>query len=269
MSFWKRLLGLEPSDPPRAAQTQAASLSMIAWRDGSFPMQVVGESYCQDALIAICGRHTRYGYEGEHVASLRRDTRNTHDPDAVEVVIDGRRVGYLEREQARRVSSQLNDANLSAVRCKARIRGGWRTNQHDEGHYGVALSVPNMGWIDFGIGASPPPPEPRKPPVRRPMPTPAEHGPLSGERIHLWGEHPPGVVASELASLGAKLMSGIGKSTTMLVIVESEPWSFGLRRSATMVKARDLAEGGQKIRILSLAALRAELSVEPRGSSHE
>ena len=36
--------------------------SRVVWREGSFPMEVVGELSYQKELIAIYGRHTRYGH---------------------------------------------------------------------------------------------------------------------------------------------------------------------------------------------------------------
>lgn len=122
----------------------------IQWRDGSFPMKVVGESYFQDALTSICGRHSRYGHEVECVATIEREPSNPYDPNAVKVVIQGQKVGHLPCEQAARVGEQLSKAGLSAALCAARIRGGWRTNQYDEGMFGVSLAIPNRGDIQFG-----------------------------------------------------------------------------------------------------------------------
>lgn len=115
----------------------------------SFGMEVVGESNYQDALIAICGKHTRAGYDGEHQATLALEPSNAFDPNAVMVMIDGRRVGYLIREQAKRVGAFMRAAGLDQATCDARVQGGWRTNQHDEGHYGVKLAVPARGEIAF------------------------------------------------------------------------------------------------------------------------
>lgn len=122
---------------------------MVAWRANSFPMEAVGESNYQEALIAICGKHTRRGYEGEHEAVLQLEPTNTYDPNAVRVSIGDRKVGYLAREQAARVKEQMQEAGLVSVRCGARIRGGWRTNQYEEGHYGVRLAIPTRGEISF------------------------------------------------------------------------------------------------------------------------
>ncbi|MFC0633262.1 hypothetical protein [Brevundimonas balnearis] len=141
---------------------------MVQWRPDSFPMPVVGESHYQDALVAIFGRHRRYGTEEETEALVRLDPMNAYDPNAVVVTIDNRIVGFLPRDQAVRVGAALREAKLTQVRARAQGRGGWRTNQYDEGHYGVKLAIPTYGWIDLGVGASPPPKPPRKKPVRKP-----------------------------------------------------------------------------------------------------
>jgi hypothetical protein len=119
-------------------------------------MEVVGESNYQDALIAICGRHTRQGHDEKYEALLELEPNNQYDANAVRVSISRRKVGYLSREQAERVGGQMRQSGLDVAACNARVRGGWRTNQYDEGHYGVFLSVPNHGWIDFGIGVEAP-----------------------------------------------------------------------------------------------------------------
>jgi hypothetical protein len=119
-------------------------------------MQAVGESHYQDSLIAICGAYSRDGTEATYEGLIEREPANPHDPNAIMVKILGRKVGYLPREQAERVSEQMRGSGLSSATCSARVRGGWRTNQYDEGSYGVQLAIPNHGRIDFGLGAEPP-----------------------------------------------------------------------------------------------------------------
>ena len=220
-------------------------------------MQVVGESNYQDALIAICGRHTRHGYEGEHVALIEKEPSNQYDPNAIRVMIEGRMVGYLSREQAARVGEQMIAAGLARSACAARTRGGWRTNQHDEGHYGVTLSIPNQGWIDFGVGAEPPARE-RTSRTKKGTPQPAETGPLRGHQIAIMGGGGrDGKLATELAAAGARIMAGVGKSTTFLVVAADKPFDFGIRRSASYCKAREMIEAGSALQILSESEVKA------------
>lgn len=141
---------VSPAPPPTAERLQPRAKSRKVIRTTkSFGMEVVGESNYQDALVAICGKHTRNGYDGEHQATLVLEPSNAYDPNAVMVMIDGRRVGYLAREQAKRVGGYMRAARLDRAICDARIQGGWRTNQHDEGHYGVRLAIPSRGEVGF------------------------------------------------------------------------------------------------------------------------
>lgn len=224
----------------------------IRWRSDSFPLHVVGESRYQNALIAICGPHTRQGHEGEYEAVLEREPLNQFDPNAVMVKIRGMKIGYLEREQAERFSKAMLEAELRSVRCGARIRGGWRTNQHDEGSYGVRLAAPGWGWIDLGVGANPPPPPPRAPRKPSTLPQPAATGPLAGQRIALIGAARDSEQGARLASLGARVVLRPGKTTTILAVVADRPFSLGVTRSQAYIEASRLIADGSKMEILTL-----------------
>lgn len=123
----------------------------IIWQVGSFPMEAVGESYYQEALQSICGPFTRDGHESVFLAIIQLEPTNPHDSNAVVIKIRNRIVGYLPRDQALRVGSQMRSKGISAATCNALIRGGWRTNQYDEGLYGVRLSIPKHGEIEFDV----------------------------------------------------------------------------------------------------------------------
>lgn len=235
-----------------------ARVPQIVWRPGSYPMDVVGESYYQAALTKIAGGHNRHGHELEVVAHLVREPMNAQDKNAVRVEISGQKVGFIAREQAERISGAILERNLDRVACLAQVRGGWRTNQYDAGHFGVRLSVPNHGWIDFGIGEEKPSrarnSAPRQPTNR---PAPAPDGPLKGERVAIFGASADVSLAGELAGAGATIVAGVGKTTTMFVVASDRPFSFGLTRSAGYRKAEDAVAAGQALRILSAAEARA------------
>ena len=105
----------------------------IVWRAGSFPLEVVGESNYQRELVSICGRYTLAGNDTEHSALLKLEPLNPHDSNAIMVKIKGKTVGYLPRQQAVRVGTQMRRVCLTEANCKARVRGGWRTNQYERG----------------------------------------------------------------------------------------------------------------------------------------
>lgn len=216
-------------------------------------MTVVGESNYQNALIAICGQHTRYGTDLELEARIELEPWNPHDPNAVVVKIEGHTVGYLPRDQAARVGGQMRDENLSGAACGARVRGGWRTNQYDTGHYGVYLAIPEWDWIDFGIGSTPPvKPAPSGTRNKVERPEAAETGPLKGHRIALIGAPRDGEIARQLAGQGAHIMAGPGSSTTLLVVNEKRPFSPGMIGSANYRKAEELIATRGRLQIVSL-----------------
>lgn len=242
----------------RLAQ-QSNARAVVKWRDGSFPMEVVGESHYQRALSSICGPHTRDGHDHECTAVIELEPSNPHDQNAMAVRIQNRIVGYLPRDQAARVATQMRDEGISSANCRARVRGGWRTNQYDEGNFGVRLSIPQTGWIDFGIGRAPPVKQARPKPknaVKPQRPEPADNGPLLGERVTIIGAPSNGELAMNLAKHGAYIMAGFGKTTTMLVVVEDRPFTPGLLRSANYEKAKEQIDQGAPLRILSLSEIR-------------
>jgi DNA polymerase III subunit epsilon len=57
-----------------------------------------------------------------------------------------------------------------------------------------------------------------------------------------------GIIAQEIAAAGGKVMAGIGKSTT-LVVVENLPITPGMMSSASWRKIEELRAKGQRITI--------------------
>ena len=60
---------------------------------GGETVQVVGESYYQDALDAICGGKCDEGHHLMCEAELRPEPNNEYDRRAVGVYVEGRKVG--------------------------------------------------------------------------------------------------------------------------------------------------------------------------------
>jgi hypothetical protein len=190
------------------------------------------------------------------------DPENPHDPNAVKVTVEKNLVCFLSRDQAERVHAAMRSLSLSSASCAARIVGGWRTNQHDEGHFGIRLAIPRVGSIDFGSAgiADTDRVWPKKERVRRP--TAADGGPLAGERVAILGP-PAGELALKLAAAGARMMASVGKTTTMLVFEDKRPFTFGVRRSLGYVKAEELIAAGYDLKILDEEEARSILSSSP------
>lgn len=136
--------------PKRLPRNKTLSGLHVVGR-GGYPRDVVGESHCQDALAMICGGHNRDGHYLEIEGELSSEPSNSYDTNAVMVSIAGKKVGYLSREDASQYQAALEAAGHGgrSVKVAAKVVGGWRTNQHDAGHFGVKLALP---WpAKFGI----------------------------------------------------------------------------------------------------------------------
>ena len=112
--------------------------------DGSYRVEVVGESYYQPALEAICGGRTEDGVRHDCTADLIPEPTNPHDRNATRVDIAGRTVGYLPRFDAVGYRDGLHLAGVSwrPLQCRAVIRGGWQ-RRSGGGQFGVML---DMHW---------------------------------------------------------------------------------------------------------------------------
>ncbi|MFN0095668.1 MAG: HIRAN domain-containing protein [Dehalococcoidia bacterium] len=104
-------------------------------------VEVVGESHHQANLEFLAGGKSRESQTIATNAELWREPDNPHDADAIQVLIGGRMVGHLPREEAARYAPALDARDVLAVPCEAEIRGGWKT-RWDEGHFGVVLWLP-------------------------------------------------------------------------------------------------------------------------------
>ncbi len=95
---------------------------------------------------------------------------------------------------------------------------------------------------------------PRKP---GPAPRPAAFGPLLGERVVILGEPRDGALARMIAALGGRIVSSMGKTTTLLVVAGAAPFGYGARNSAAFRKAEEYRRLGMPIRIVSEQDFRA------------
>ncbi len=91
-------------------------------------------------------------------------------------------------------------------------------------------------------------------------PPAAEDGPLKGQRIAILGEARDGTLAQFLAGAGARIVSGVGTTTTMLVISARQTYGRWVTADAQHRKAEELRGAGVRIEIVTEADLRARLS---------
>jgi hypothetical protein len=107
---------------------------------GAFAVNVVGVSQYQRVLEAAAD-------EGALAdAVLVREDDNPYDDQAVAVLLDGQRAGYLSRADARRFRADLAAAGEphANVRVKAKIVGGFETRAGERAHFGLKLDLPNF-----------------------------------------------------------------------------------------------------------------------------
>ena len=91
-------------------------------------------------------------------------------------------------------------------------------------------------------------------------PPAAKDGPLKGQRIAILGEARDGTLAQFLAGAGARIVSGVGTTTTMLVISARQTYGRWVTADAQHRKAEELRGAGVRIEIVTEADLRARLS---------
>ncbi len=184
----------------------------------------VAHSYFdKGALAAACRVHDRAMIETTWLDSVRVAKRAWPD-------LESHRLGLLARYLG--IEHKHHDA-LSDARA-----AGWVIVKASE-HTGLSLA----DWL-------------APPRVAGPAPRAAAEGPLKGERIAILGEPRDGKLAHLAADLGARVMTGVGSSTTMLVVAGREPFGRALRSSAAFLKAEELRRDGVPLRIVASDALR-------------
>lgn len=110
--------------------------------DGSFEFDIVGEASYQDALSLIAGGKTDASQELERLATLVREPRNVHDANAIAITIEGRKVGYVARKEARAISQMMDRRGYSQFTADALIVGGWDRGRRGQANFGVKLDLP-------------------------------------------------------------------------------------------------------------------------------
>jgi hypothetical protein len=109
---------------------------------GHEPVDVVGESLHQDALLALTGGERHYG--GVDVVAVAHLVPERDEPSSpIGVVIEGELVGRVSDEEVPWVRAIVDRAigTQGVATCRARIRGGWDRGHDDLGFFGVTLEV--------------------------------------------------------------------------------------------------------------------------------
>jgi len=130
----------ERNDATAARQREADYVANFELHD--FNQEVVGESHYQKALTKIVGKQKdAEGAYWRGSAVIRHDRGNKHDKWAIEVTINGNRVGYLPSDPDNK--TLIADLDGQARRLPARINGGYRLDHGGTAYYGVRLVLDN------------------------------------------------------------------------------------------------------------------------------
>jgi len=130
----------ERNDAAAARQREADYVANFELHD--FNQEVVGESHYQKALTKIVGKQKdAEGAYWRGSAVIRHDQGNKHDKWAIEVTINGNRVGYLPSDPANK--TLIDTMSGQARRLPARINGGYRLDHGGTAYFGVRLVLDN------------------------------------------------------------------------------------------------------------------------------
>lgn len=104
-------------------------------------VDVVGESYYEDAFLRLTGGRCSDGFRAPCTARLVPEPDNQYDAMAVAVHIRDLKIGHLSREDARSYRPLVDDAlrQFGVATVAATITGGWDRGDGDTGSFGVVL----------------------------------------------------------------------------------------------------------------------------------
>lgn len=95
--------------------------------DGSYSLNVVGESFYEQSFQTICGRRSGTQHVLNASAKLALDDMNKFDSKAVAVYINDLQVGHLSKEDARtfrRVIASKHPSGAREFSCHAQVYCG-------------------------------------------------------------------------------------------------------------------------------------------------
>jgi hypothetical protein len=145
MGLLKKLFGVSNVQAP-PAEIEVVIL------EGDDDLDVVGESYRQDALWKIVGGKTSERVRKETIGYLVPEPTNVYDPNAIGVWIQGLQVGFIAKELAREIIDDLHALIESNAGKYIGLRGvvaGGGERDDGPGMLGVFLEFPSD---KFGLG---------------------------------------------------------------------------------------------------------------------
>ncbi|GAA0669053.1 DNA polymerase-3 subunit epsilon [Sphingomonas insulae] len=200
-------------------QPSFADVHAVVDRHLAGRLTVAHSYFDKGALAAACRVHDRAAIDTTWLDSVRVAKRAWPELPSHKLNVVSRHLGIPLRHH-----DALSDARAAGMIVVRAIE-----------HTGITLAE----W-------SAPPPSRQ----RAPAPPPAGGGPLQGQRIAILGQPRDGPLAHRIAAAGGRVMSGVGSTTTILVVVGDEPFGY-VRYDAGFRKAEELRRAGLAIRIVS------------------
>ena len=180
----------------------------------------VAHSYFdKGALAAACRVHDRKMVETTWLDSVRVAKRAWPELPSHKLNVVSKHLGIPLRHH-----DALSDARAAGMIVVKAID-----------HTGVPLA----GWLTPPVGQR-----------AAPGPPPASDGPLKGHRVAILGQPRNGPLAHRLAGGGARIVAGVGSTTTILAVIGEQPFGY-LRYDAQFRKALELQRSGRAISIMS------------------
>ncbi|MGH6799684.1 MAG: hypothetical protein ACREDI_15035, partial [Roseiarcus sp.] len=120
--------------------------------DALFTYHVIGTSHYQEQLERIAGGRREVAVYFRVNAVLSSESDNPHDANAMQIQINGEKVGYVKRQDNVSLREKLNAAGVTGdVQCRAEIAGGWNQGAGNIGEFGLRLD------LTFPLDVRPPP----------------------------------------------------------------------------------------------------------------
>lgn len=107
------------------------------------PIEISGESFYHDAIIDVIGEPTEDGHDVTVNGRLVRDPSNNYDSNAIKCIINGRHVGFVNRDDAEDISRYMDSHNITEILVSCEVTGGWSRGKNDSGFFGITAYAPS------------------------------------------------------------------------------------------------------------------------------
>lgn len=223
--FNTRIHGIEPHHV--AGQPNFAAVHAIIDQHLAARITVAHSFFDKGALAAACQVHEQPPIETKWLDSVRVAKRAWPHLSSHRLNVLSGYLGIRHKHH-----DALSDARAAGLVIVKAIE-----------HTGIELS----GWLK--------PVNPRG----GKAPAPAKEGPLTGERIAILGAARDGALGTWLAAAGARVVTSVGVTSTMLVVSHDQPFGRYAHAAPVYRRAIELQQDGYSIEIVGEEDLRQRI----------